>query len=85
MNWDEIISLSIMYALYVPDSWESNFMPEKTVIPCLHDTVIRFCMRMKISCFVTVTRVNLHWYDSLWCEILCQYHVNEEGHNTEPE
>ena len=40
--------LKTPYVLSVPDSLESDFMPEQTVIPRLHDIVMSFCMGMKI-------------------------------------
>ena len=36
-------------ALPIPDSGESDFMPEQTVVPLLHDSGMRFCTGMRIS------------------------------------
>ena len=55
------------HALPVPDgSRESDFMPERTVMPRLHDIGMSFR-----------TGVNSHRYDSFRYQRLCWYHVNE--------
>ena len=64
------------HALPVPDSRESDFMPERTVVPPLHDIGTSLIPERK-SRSGTVTGVNSHRYDSLRYEILCWYHVNE--------
>ena len=38
-----------MHVLPVPDSWESDFMPERTVVPPLHDIRTSFRTGMYIS------------------------------------
>ena len=38
-----------VYVLLVPDSRESDFMPERTVVPRLHDIAMSFRTGMKIS------------------------------------
>ena len=54
------------HAQPVPHSRENDFMPERTVVPRLHDKGMSFRTGMKILLL-----------DSLRYEILCWYHVNE--------
>ena len=65
------------HALPVPVSWESDFMPERTVVLHLNDIGMSFCSGMQKTFSRTLTGMNSHLYGSLWYEILCLYHVNE--------